>query len=218
MIFLLIEKLNSIFAQVNILHNMYRVKVKNISTDEVSLAWEHYSIDKKKSLLYNDIELKEELDSSKYKVLKEEDSNYPFYLFGIECGSGWFKLIKPIIEYIDKYNENKSEDDKIIITQIKEKYGTLRIYISHGTKELFDMIDNAERESEITCETCGSKNNVGYTFGYIQTICHDCIKKECVNKELTLQWCSLDDRNIYTIYPNKDDVFNCTESEYQNEN
>jgi hypothetical protein len=195
---------------------MYRVKIYNVLTNEESLAWEHYNIEKKKYILYKDIDLKEELDSKEYKLVRDESDNTPFYLFGIECGFGWLNLIKPIIRYIDVYNHSKeSEEDKISILQIKEKYGELRIYVSHGTKELFDMIDRAEKESRNTCEICGSEKNIGCTLGYIQTICHDCIKKECIDKDSTRQWLSYGDKNIYTICSNKDDVLVCSEEEYK---
>jgi hypothetical protein len=194
---------------------MYRVKVQNISTKEEFLAWEHYNREEQKCILYKDIKLKEPLKSTEYKIIKDKETNTPFYLFGIECGLGWIDLIKPVIDYIDIYNKHaETEDDKIEVTQIKEKYGTLRIYVSHGTKKLFELIDTAEEESALTCERCGSKKNIGRTVGYIETICHNCIKKECVDKDTYRQWVCYEDDNVYSIYPNKDDVLICSEEEY----
>lgn len=34
----------------------------------------------------------------------------PYELFGVECGDGWKGLLKPIFDYIEKYN---SEHTKI---------------------------------------------------------------------------------------------------------
>ena len=68
----------------------------------------------------------------------------PIELFGIECGKGWYKLIEPIIKYIEEYNQDKKEEDKIKIIQIKEKFGELRFYTNFGTEELHKMIEEAE--------------------------------------------------------------------------
>ena len=41
-----------------------------------------------------------------------------------ECGSGWDKIIEPLINYVEDYNKKaEKEEDKIIIAQIKEKFG-----------------------------------------------------------------------------------------------
>lgn len=48
------------------------------------------------------------------------EPKWPYELFGIECGEGWKGLYQPIIDYIDKYNEDHEE--KIEIHQIKEKF------------------------------------------------------------------------------------------------
>lgn len=102
----------------------------------------------------------------------------PLELFGIECGKGWYQLITPIIEYIDNYNSNLSEEEHINIIQIKEKWGTLQIYTNYHTDELFKMKSEAEKASWNTCETCGSKKYVGHTDSYISVCCIDCLKEQ----------------------------------------
>lgn len=100
----------------------------------------------------------------------------PYELFYIECGEGWESLYKPLIEYIENYNLD--HEDKIEITQIKEKFGGLRFYVDSYTEELKKLIDKAEEESYKTCEFCGTKNNVGLTInGWYTTICLDCLQK-----------------------------------------
>ena len=100
----------------------------------------------------------------------------PFELFGIECGRGWYDIINPLFDYIAEYNK-KNPDNKIKVLQVKEKFGELRFYISHGDKTLYDMIDKAEKESWETCESCGSRDNVIHTEGWIWTVCKDCLQK-----------------------------------------
>ena len=105
---------------------------------------------------------------------------HPYDLFGIECEKGWFKLLEPIFDYIKEYNKDKDDEHKIQITQIKEKWGTLRVYVNFGTDELFKLIDEAEDKSETVCEFCGSEENVGTVLtGWFRTICEKCVK-DCV--------------------------------------
>lgn len=49
---------------------------------------------------------------------------------------------------------------KCIITQVKEKYGGLRIYTAYTSDEIKEIINQAEQECRETCEACGSKENV----------------------------------------------------------
>lgn len=55
-------------------------------------------------------------------------------------------------------------------TQIKEKYGGLRLY---GASSLEEPL---EKLSYNTCEKCGSTQNIGTTQGWIKTLCKECGK------------------------------------------
>jgi hypothetical protein len=106
-------------------------------------------------------------------------------------GKGWFKLVKPVLEAVDKYNrdfkENIYNDNKIKIVDIKEKFGGLRIYLSYYLPELEILIDKVEELSYKTCEGCGTMNNViiEQTNGWYKTLCDSCRKKfeekRCLN-------------------------------------
>jgi hypothetical protein len=105
----------------------------------------------------------------------------PFDLFGIECGSGWERLYKPVIEKINQYNL-EHPDSPIKIEQIKEKWGHLRIYVSNEPDEIYDMILKAEQESQFTCEECGFQHKTKVTTratrsGWIRTLCNKCREK-----------------------------------------
>ena len=86
--------------------------------------------------------------------------------FGLECGDGWFELIKELSKELTKTGA--------IATQVKEKYGSLRFYIRNATDEAFDLIDDAEAESAITCEECGEPGDERSFGGWITTRCHRC--------------------------------------------
>jgi ribosomal protein L37AE/L43A len=109
--------------------------------------------------------------------MKKSDGalKYPYELFGIECGDGWKKLYQPIIDFIMKYNKDKDEEDKIEINQIKEKFGSIRIYLSKYTDELRQMIDDAEEQSYYTCEECGKYIKKPIVEGHwIYPMCRKC--------------------------------------------
>ena len=125
-----------------------------------------------------------------------------YQLFGVECGEGWYSLIKPIIDYIEEYNKDKSDDDKIVIMQIKEKFGGLRIYTNFHTGKLYDMINHAEDESYHVCEMCGSREDMGQTRGWITSICKSCVTDIATKSLSPKQWYSYNDKQLYWIYPN----------------
>ena len=112
----------------------------------------------------------------------------PYELFDVECGNGWSELLKPIFDYIENYNKDKDDKNKIEVCQVKQKFGSLRFYTSFSTDELDELIEKAENESAHTCELCGSKENIGYTCGWITTCCEKCVKEMAKRCKKTFNW------------------------------
>lgn len=83
------------------------------------------------------------------------------------CGKGWKDLIDPLIEMCEKNN--------VQINQIKEKFGGLRFYVASAGKEIYDAIDEAERKSFETCESCGAPGKLR-KGGWLKTLCDKCDK------------------------------------------
>lgn len=121
----------------------------------------------------------------------------PFELFHVECEDGWKSLIQPMFDYIENYNKDKNADKKIIVHQVKEKFGSLRFYTNFYTEELLEMIRNAEQESFHVCEFCGSKENVGHTCGWITTLCKDCAKKLAQKRDRQILWMDSNSIKVY---------------------
>lgn len=102
--------------------------------------------------------------------------------FGFECGDGWFMLLDELMGNIVNHLENKNkfnlregkQELTINITQIKEKFGGLRFYYNGGDDYIDGMVRMAESLSYKICEYCGTTKNIGYTKGWITTICKDC--------------------------------------------
>lgn len=84
-----------------------------------------------------------------------------------ECGYGWSSLIDPIIDRIEEMGGT--------VTQVKEKYGRLRIYWDPGEKEIDDSIeravDEAEEKSATLCELCAAPARLMYARYWYKTLC-----------------------------------------------
>lgn len=90
---------------------------------------------------------------------------------GFECGDGWFNIIQPMVAYICRHNK-KYKSSQIHMTQVKEKYGTLRFYTNHETGPLSRMIKEAEAKSAVTCEQCGEPGKIRGR-GWYYTACDE---------------------------------------------
>lgn len=130
-------------------------------------------------------------------------SNYE--RFGVECGDGWKNILQPIFDYIEKYNN--IHDEKIEVLQVKEKFGGLRFYTNFHTEELKELIKHAEDESYVTCELCGSKENIGHTLGWITTCCIECAKNMSIKHNRIVRWKPIKENNEHKwLEINKDNI------------
>jgi hypothetical protein len=81
-------------------------------------------------------------------------------------GLFYYKLSTCWCESFDPYIPRAS--------QVKEKFGTLRFYMTCGTEEMDLLIDVAEAVSEITCEVCGLPGVLRNDYGWFRTLCDTC--------------------------------------------
>ena len=114
-----------------------------------------------------------------YSLYSERTTPLIPMVFGFECGDGWFDIIYRLSDKISKL------DPDCRATQVKEKFGGLRFYVTginiEVSKQGWELIDDAENESFATCEDCGSVEDVTQTKGWIITLCKKCMderKKE----------------------------------------
>jgi len=105
------------------------------------------------------------------------DPGRPFHCieaFGIECCDGWYDLIRECVESIHKELLTWKEEDRVDFTvlQIKEKFGTLRFYVSTENEAIETTIQRAEMLSGKTCEVCGKPGKLAVlSFGWLATAC-----------------------------------------------
>lgn len=57
------------------------------------------------------------------------------------------------------------------VTQVKEKFATLRFYTNWETEEIGKLIEEAEERSSHTCEICGAFGEIGKSGGWLSTRC-----------------------------------------------
>lgn len=102
--------------------------------------------------------------------------------FGFECGDGWYQIIydmcTEIVKIAKEHNillgpSDNFEELGLYVVQIKEKFGTLRVYTSGTWDAIQEVIDKAEMLSGITCEGCGLEGS-RRSRAWIQTLCEKC--------------------------------------------
>jgi hypothetical protein len=101
-------------------------------------------------------------------------------LVGYECDLGWIPIIETALSTIDGYLESKHRNDPdaghIVLDQVKEKFGTLRIYYTDYSKSpeyISGVFDFAEMMSHTICEKCGKPGSTRHDLSWIQTLCED---------------------------------------------
>ncbi len=89
--------------------------------------------------------------------------------WGCAHGDGWFKILEELCEGLSKIKGVK-------FTQIKEKFGGLRVYLNAYNEEAEKLIGIADFKSYHTCELCGEPGGPTQA-GWIRTLCPDCYRK-----------------------------------------
>lgn len=114
-----------------------------------------------------------------YETLRAKFPN----LYGdipFECGPGWYNILldlsHKIMEHIKDYPDHmhKYGETRSLVSQIKEKYGTLRYYVYETCDDIYEMIEEAEELSSHTCEACGKTGAELRGSGLVVTRCEKC--------------------------------------------
>jgi hypothetical protein len=104
-----------------------------------------------------------------YKILPQNYRYRGMMMFGIECNDGWYKLIDDLASKLEPLIKDKN----YYASQVKEKFASLRFYMSGYTDEMNELIEKAEEESYRTCEACG-KPGACNGSGWLTVLCEDC--------------------------------------------
>lgn len=108
-------------------------------------------------------------------------------------GDGWMLLIWNLSEQLERMILALPEEARAhcCASQVKEKFGTLRFYMSSSTQEMEDLIDKAEALSRVTCEDCGAAGKLRGTH-WLYTACDEHTKKEDLNSQPEEDWSVVD--------------------------
>jgi hypothetical protein len=86
----------------------------------------------------------------------------------LAVGDGWLPLINTLV------NELLEADPDIKIMQVKQKFGSLRVYATPNSQESRALIREAEFAAERTCENCGNPGRTGDKGTWSYVYCEDC--------------------------------------------
>ena len=107
-----------------------------------------------------------------YTIIKPV-TGYGYVAFGFLCGTGWHPLIFEMLDKIQEVIDKEGVSDFEVL-EIKEKYGGLRVYVTHFIDEVADIIDTYEKKSFHVCELCGKKGRARWVKGWLTTVCDSC--------------------------------------------
>jgi hypothetical protein len=85
-----------------------------------------------------------------------------------DVGIGWKDIVQPVVDLCEQRG--------VKIAQIKEKFGSLRIYldsVSHDD-DINKAIEAAECKADITCEKCGDIGKLRDDRSWLKTLCNSC--------------------------------------------
>lgn len=103
--------------------------------------------------------------------------------WGICCEDGWFYLLDETCHYLElEYQQTPDEVKQeyyrenpyaFTLAQIKQKFGSLRVYLEKGTDKMYEIANRAEERSMHLCEVCGEagvKRDKGSAY-WIRKVC-----------------------------------------------
>lgn len=106
-----------------------------------------------------------------------EPCGYEFTWYD-DIPKGWRKAFgKQFLKELKRVLKKNNEMESFRFHQIKEKYGSLRLYSGSATSETLNVLLKYESLSEKYCYFCGKP--VKYeTQGYILYVCEKCFERE----------------------------------------
>lgn len=88
-------------------------------------------------------------------------------------GDGWEPLIRRLSEKLEEAILKIPKGKRPCASQVKEKFGTLRFYMTSETDEMWEWIRTAEAQSAKTCEECGAPGQVRSVKWWLSCACEE---------------------------------------------
>jgi len=83
-------------------------------------------------------------------------------------GDGWHPILEELHAELEKLIPGYRAE------QVKEKFGTLRVYVSPWSDAVYEAIRRSEEESSRTCEQCGAPGEIRTSRFWLKTLCGRC--------------------------------------------
>lgn len=91
-------------------------------------------------------------------------------------------IVNKLLEYLAP-----PHDSRMVVVQVKEKFGGLRFYAHSYTEEARKLIDEAEDKSFTICETCGGEGKTQSPRGWLITMCDEHLAEYIVKRDKYLE-------------------------------
>jgi len=94
---------------------------------------------------------------------------------GFSCFEGWKPIIVRLLERISLIVKELPSDERrtFAVLEIRQKFGTLTVYLSGGlTPAMSEAIDAAREASMVSCEVCGAAGTLAERRGWTSVKCH----------------------------------------------
>ena len=120
--------------------------------------------------------MRDELENKLVKKFPElfQDRDKPptetLICFGCECDDGWFDLIYATCSLIHDHLKYRSIESPFRFSQIKEKFGGLRLYHYGGDEYTRGVCSMAEAMSYKICEITGERGQLCTTGHWLRTL------------------------------------------------
>lgn len=108
------------------------------------------------------------------KFAREMEERFPKMFSGkyggFAVGPGWWNLLKHLCHTIQNHIDQNKDCPQVVVSQIKEKFGSLRFYYDGGDSFVDGAVSLAESMAGGLCEECGApgKRTRG---GWVRTLC-----------------------------------------------
>lgn len=96
-----------------------------------------------------------------------------------DVGPGWKKLLELL------HTDISAVDPAYEVVQVKEKFGSLRVYLVNENDEIEQLLHTALVRSQYICEMCGEPGEVGGQY-WVKTLCAEHREKDIFNR--TNRW------------------------------
>jgi hypothetical protein len=93
--------------------------------------------------------------------------------------AGWFGLVKELVEDLIRLGWDRR------LLQVKEKHGSLRLYISQRDEVLVKRTIEARDRSETICQDCGKPGTLLEEDHWFSTLCEKCRGRRRVERART---------------------------------